>query len=162
MHAKYAFHYSRLLKKTCIHCTIHTINLCLDGLLQKKSVLLRVRLLHVALGHLLHHEIAVNLDIFDEHTILNTPFSCDGKDTDRRFGIDERVDTCGDIRERKFVGCLWNESVLIRVRSGVIQNEIELSTKNAVYWVQSYLTDGLLVRDRVGGLRVDIARLEFV
>jgi hypothetical protein len=38
-------------------------------------MLLRVRLLHVPLGHLLHHEIAVDLYIFNQLAVSDPPFS---------------------------------------------------------------------------------------
>ena len=69
-------------------------------------MLLRVRLLHIALGHLLHHKVPIDLDIFNQHPVLNTPLAGDGKNTNGGFGVDERVDACGDVGEGEFVCCL--------------------------------------------------------
>jgi hypothetical protein len=62
------------------------------GQLQQSRVLLRMRLLDISLGHLLHHEIAVNLNVFNQLAICYTPFPRNGQRADGGLGIDERVD----------------------------------------------------------------------
>jgi hypothetical protein len=65
-----------------------------------------VRLLDVALGHLLHHEVAVNLDILDQQAIRDAPLARDGQHADGRLGVDEAVDAGGCVGEGELVGCL--------------------------------------------------------
>jgi hypothetical protein len=74
--------------------------------LQQLNMLLRMRLLHVTLSNLLHHEIRLNLHLFTQHTALNAPLARDSQHADRRLRVDEGVDAAGLIGEREFVGCL--------------------------------------------------------
>jgi hypothetical protein len=81
-------------------------------------VLLRVRLLHIALGHLLHHKVSINLYILDQLAVFDAPLSGDGQGTDRGLGIDERVDSILDIRERELVCGLILSTVSIMIIKG--------------------------------------------
>lgn len=65
-----------------------------------------MRLLDVALGNLLHHEIGINVDFLAQLAVGNTPLAADGQDADGGFGVDEGVDAVRDVGEGEFVGCL--------------------------------------------------------
>jgi hypothetical protein len=80
--------------------------LSLDSLKQL-DVLLGMRLLDVALGHLLHHEVGVDLDLLGELAVDDAPLAGDGQGADGGFGVDEAVDAVGDVGERQGVGRLW-------------------------------------------------------
>ena len=77
-------------------------------------MLLRVGLLNIVLSHLLHHEVGVNVNLLAELAASNTPLAADGEDTNGGFGVDEGVDTLGDIGEGELVGCLWWVSIVLR------------------------------------------------
>jgi hypothetical protein len=74
--------------------------------LDQLGVLLRVRLLDVPLGHLLHHEVAVNLDVLDQLAIGDAPLAGNGQHADGRLRVDEAVDAGGCVCEGELVGCL--------------------------------------------------------
>jgi hypothetical protein len=74
--------------------------------LNQLGVLLRVRLLDIPLCHLLHHEVAVNLDILDQQAIGDAPLAGNGQHADGRLGVDEAVDARGRVGECELVGCL--------------------------------------------------------
>jgi hypothetical protein len=74
--------------------------------LNQLGVLLRVRLLDIPLCHLLHHEVAVNLDILDQQAIGDAPLARDRQHADGRLGVDEAVDARGRVGECELVGCL--------------------------------------------------------
>lgn len=69
-------------------------------------MLLRMRLLDIALCHLLHHEISINLNLFDQLTLRNPPLGRNSQGTNGWLGVDERVDAVGDVGESELVGCL--------------------------------------------------------
>jgi hypothetical protein len=52
-------------------------------------MLLRVRFLHVPLDHLLHHEIAVDLYIFDQLPVSDPPFPGNGEISYGRSRVDK-------------------------------------------------------------------------
>ena len=66
-------------------------------------MLLRVRLLDVALGNLLHHEVAINYNVLGQLAVGDAPLARNGQDADGRLCIDERVDDVGDGGERELV-----------------------------------------------------------
>lgn len=70
-------------------------------------MLLWVRLLHIALRHLLHHKVSINFHILDKFSILNTPLPGNGQDTDWGLGVHERVDAVLDVRKSKLIGRLY-------------------------------------------------------
>ena len=74
--------------------------------LEQLSVLLGVRLLNIALGNLLHHEVAVNHNVLDELAARNAPRAGNSQDTDRRLGVDKGVDAVRDIGQGELVGGL--------------------------------------------------------
>ena len=86
--------------------------------LNQLGVLLRVRLLDIALCHLLHHEVAVNLDILDELAVGDAPLAGDGQHADGRLCVDEAVDACGSVGESELVGCLGGVSLDARREGG--------------------------------------------
>jgi hypothetical protein len=69
-------------------------------------VLLRVRLFDISLGHLLHHEVPVNLDVLDQLAVCYAPLPRDGEGANGGLGVDECVDAVGDVCEGKLVGGL--------------------------------------------------------
>jgi len=95
----------------------HTTHLSLSSL-QELHVLLRVSLLNIVLSNLLHHEVGVNVNLLAELAASHTPLAADGKDTNGGFGVDEGVDTLGDVGEGEFVGCLWWVSIKLKRKKG--------------------------------------------
>ena len=73
---------------------------------KKQLVLLRMRAIHVALCHLLHHEVAVDFNILREHVAFYPPFSGDFQGTNGRLSVDKRVDTVINVGEGELVGSL--------------------------------------------------------
>lgn len=69
-------------------------------------MLLRVRLIDVPLGHLLHHEVAIDVDLLYELALCDAPLRGDGQRADGRLGVDEGVDAVVYVGEGEFVGCL--------------------------------------------------------
>lgn len=69
-------------------------------------MLLRVRLLNITLGNLLHHKVAIDDHVLGQLAASDTPLASNGQDADGRFGVDEGVNTVGDIGESQLVGCL--------------------------------------------------------
>jgi hypothetical protein len=97
--------------RSCMHPTliISSSPFCIHlspSRLKKLHVLLRVRLLNIALGNLLHHEVGIDVDFLAQLTVRNAPLAADGKCADGGFGVDERVDARFDVCEGEFVGCL--------------------------------------------------------
>lgn len=62
-------------------------------------MLLRMRLLHIRLRHLLHHEIRINIHFLAQLAICNAPLARDSEDADGRLGVDEGIDAGGDVGE---------------------------------------------------------------
>lgn len=71
-------------------------------------MLLRVRLLDIALGNLLHHEVTINNNILSQLAASDAPLAGDGEDANRGLSVDEGVDTIRDISEGELVGCLFD------------------------------------------------------
>lgn len=69
-------------------------------------MLLRVHLLDVSLCHLLHHKVAVNVDILDQLVIDDAPLAGNGENSDGGLRVDEAVDAVGDVGESELVGGL--------------------------------------------------------
>ena len=65
-----------------------------------------MRLLHIALGHLLHHKVPVNFNVLDQGAIYHAPLARDGEGADGGLSIDKGVDAVGHVCECEFVGCL--------------------------------------------------------
>lgn len=109
-------------------------------------MLLRVCLLDIPLGNLLHHEVAIDHHILGQLAAGHAPLARDCQDADGGFGVDERVDAGGDVGEGELVCCLWIVSML------------------CFDWrhERSHLANGLLVGYAVGGRRSGIARFEGV
>lgn len=105
-----------------------------------------MRLLDVALGHLLGDHVAVNLDVLLQLAVGNPPLAGDLERADGRLRVNERVDTAGDVGEGKLVGGLLNGQRLSRSHANTAM----------------YLANGLLVGDVVGGLGGRVARVELV
>ena len=74
--------------------------------LQQPSMLLRMRLLHIPLRHLLHHKVPLNLHLLAQPAIHNPPLSGNSQRANGGLGVDEGVDAVGDVGEGEFVGCL--------------------------------------------------------
>ena len=74
--------------------------------LKQLSVLLRVRLLNIALSNLLHHEVPINHHVLSQLATCNAPLASDRQDADGRLGVDEGVDAVGGVGESELVGCL--------------------------------------------------------
>lgn len=72
-------------------------------------MLLGMRLLDVALGDLLHHEVCVNLDFLGELALDDAPLAGDGEDADRGLSVDEAVDAVLGVGEGQGVGGLFCE-----------------------------------------------------
>lgn len=87
-------------------------------------MLLRVRLLNIVLSHLLHHEVGVNVNLLAELAASHTPLAADGEDTNGGFGVNEGVDTLGDIGEGELVGCLRWVSAVPRKKKGGEEGEV--------------------------------------
>lgn len=81
------------------------IHLCLGGL-EQLGVLLRVRLLNIALRDLLHHEVPIDDHVLGELAARNAPLARDRQDADRRLSVDEGVDAVGGVGEGELVCCL--------------------------------------------------------
>jgi len=96
----------------------HTTHLSLSSF-QELHVLLRVGLFNVVLSHLLHHEVGVNVNLLAELAASHTPLAADGEDTNGGFGVDEGVDTLGDVGEGELVGCLRWVSIAALKEKGV-------------------------------------------
>ena len=69
-------------------------------------MLLRVRLLNIALSNLLHHEVSINNHILSQLAARDAPLASDGQDADGRLGVDEGVDAVGGVGEGELVCCL--------------------------------------------------------
>lgn len=110
-------------------------HLCLASLDQESSVLLGVGLLDVALGHLLHEHVGLNIDLLTEDEagslVDDAPLASDNEGSDGGLGVDKSVDAVLEVGDGELVGGL---------------------------------ADGLLVSDGVGGGLADAygARLEVV
>jgi len=91
---------------------------------QELHVLLRVGLLNIVLSHLLHHEVGVNVNLLAELATSHTPLAADGEDTNGGFGVNEGVDTLGDIGEGELVGCLRWVSAVPRKKKGGEEGEV--------------------------------------
>lgn len=98
------------------------------------KVLSRVGLLDIPLRHLLHHKIAVNLDVLSQQAVFDAPRSHNREDADRRLCVDERVDACGGVGQGEGVGCLEGLGGCFGV----------------TWWKGAYLANGFSVRDGVG------------
>lgn len=73
---------------------------CLSlGSLEQLSVLLRVSLFDIALGHLLHHEVAVDDNILSQLAIRDTPLAGNSQDTDWGLCVDKGIDTVVSVDE---------------------------------------------------------------
>lgn len=69
-------------------------------------MLLRVRLLNITLGNLLHHKVSIDNNILRQLAAVDTPLASDGQDTNGRLCVDEGVDAVGDVGEGELVCCL--------------------------------------------------------
>ena len=76
-------------------------------------MLLRVSLLNIALGNLLHHEVAVNDHVLSELAAADAPLAGDSQDADRRLSVDEGVDAVGDVGEGELVCCLGKSQIWV-------------------------------------------------
>jgi hypothetical protein len=56
-------------------------------------MLIRMRLLNIALGHLLHHKVGIDIDLLTQLAVRNAPLSRDGKHADRGLSVDEGIDS---------------------------------------------------------------------
>ena len=74
--------------------------------LQQLDMLCRMRLLHITLRNLLHHEIRINVDLLAQLAIGDTPLAADSQYADGGLGVDKGVDAVGDVGEGEFVCCL--------------------------------------------------------
>lgn len=85
-------------------------DLCSPGprLLDQKSMLARVRLLNITLGHLLEDKVAVDMHLLGEMVTVDTPLTGDGQGASRRLRNDLGIDAAGDIGKSQFVGGLSN------------------------------------------------------
>ncbi|KZL65427.1 hypothetical protein CI238_11013, partial [Colletotrichum incanum] len=79
---------------------------------EESGVLLGVSLLDVALGHLLHEHVGVNVDLLPEDEAVgvldDAPLAGDDEGTDRGLGVDEGVDTVLQVGDGQLVGGLAN------------------------------------------------------
>ena len=73
------------------------------GSLEQLHVLLRVRLLNIALGNLLHHEIGIDINLLAQLAIDDAPLATNRKCADRRFGINKRIDALWHIGDVELV-----------------------------------------------------------
>lgn len=80
-------------------------------LIDEHGVLGWMRLLDVSSSHLLHHEIAVNLDVLGQDARPDAPFARNGEDADRRSGVHQTVYAVGHIGKCEPVCCLLMGSV---------------------------------------------------
>lgn len=69
-------------------------------------MLLRMRLFHIGLRNLLHHEIGIDIHFLAQQTVFNPPLAGNGEHADRGFGVDEGVDARGRVCELESVCCL--------------------------------------------------------
>lgn len=51
-------------------------------------MLLRVRLVHILLGHLLHHHVGVDVNVLAQHASRNSPLAGDGEGAQGRLRVD--------------------------------------------------------------------------
>jgi hypothetical protein len=52
-------------------------------------MLTRMRLLNIRLGHLLHHEVSIDIHLLNQQAAGNPPLSRNRKHANRGFGVDE-------------------------------------------------------------------------
>ena len=57
--------------------------------LQQLNMLVGMRLLHIRLSHLLHHEIRINVDFLAKLAVRNAPLARDSQDADGRLSVDK-------------------------------------------------------------------------
>ena len=69
-------------------------------------MLLRMRLLHIPLRHLLHHKVSIDLHLLGQLAVHHPPLGRDRQRANGGLGVDEGVDAVGDVGEGEFVGCL--------------------------------------------------------
>lgn len=105
-----------------------------------------MRLLDVALGHLLGDHVAVNLDILLEGPVDSPPLAGNLQRADRGLRIDQRVDAAVDVGESELVRRLC----ILSAACGCAGCR------------DTHLTNGLLVGHVVGGLCGRITRVELV
>jgi hypothetical protein len=75
-----------------------TLHLSQRGL-QQLHMLFRMRLLHVQLRHLLHHEIRIDVHFLTQLSAFNAPLARNSEDADRRLGVDKGIDAGRDVCE---------------------------------------------------------------
>lgn len=74
--------------------------------LQKPSMLLRMRLLHIPLRHLLHHKVPIDLHFLRQLAVHHPPLRRNRQRANGGLGVDEGVDAVRDVGKGEFVGCL--------------------------------------------------------
>ena len=62
--------------------------------------------LDISFGHLLHHEVAINLNVLPQRAIHDAPPSGDGENTNWRSCVDKAVDPVIRVCESKFIRSL--------------------------------------------------------
>jgi hypothetical protein len=72
-----------------------------------------MRLLHIALRNLLHHEIRIDIHLLTQLPILDPPLPRNREHAHRRLGVHKTVDAVGDVCECEFVCCLKEEGLAL-------------------------------------------------
>jgi hypothetical protein len=115
-----------------------------------------MRLLHITLRNLLHHEIRIDIHLLTQLPILDPPLPRNREHAHGRLGVYKTVDAVGDVCEGEFVCCLKEEGLAMCMngRWDLVGGGVESG------W--TYLANGFAVRDRVRCACGFIARLEVV
>ena len=104
--------------------------------------------LDISFSHLLHHEVAINLNVLPQRAIHDAPPSGDGENTNWRSCVDEAVDPIIRVCESKFI-----RSLLVLLDTVVCITVLDTAT---------YLALGLPICDRIHCRRSWISGLELI